>query len=229
MKQLNHIQNKVLHKLLFSPKLRYSEIKPEDMTGSHFKFYLDQLLVEKLVTKREARYILTRKGKELANQMNTDTKQISQMPKVTSKLCCIRGNGVSRELLIYKRLKNPFYGHIGIPTHKVWYGEPMLQAVKEGLTNECGLSGEPELVGIRRYLVYFEKELVEDKLFFIHRFSQLKGEISKNRDGEYFWCKLNQVEKVANPPLPEFAEILGVLLKGDKEFYKEINLNTDIF
>lgn len=157
------------------------------------------------------------------------TQQIKKQPKVTTGICPIRLD--TEEILIYTRLKNPFYGCQGFATEKVWYGESISEAAKRGLKEETNLEGDPELIGIRNYKVYSkENELQEDKIFFIHRFVNPKGVLKSTDEGKFEWVKISNIEKVVANPLEEFNEMLQILLNFDEEIsFKEVKHITSKF
>lgn len=230
MTEQHEIQLYILHKLLFAKSLRYSQVLPDEMESSQFQFHMRRLIKQGLVKKMSSgSYSLTEVGVEYANRMHKATHEFRKQPKVTTGICPIRPS--LNEILIYTRLKNPFYGCQGFATEKVWYGESILNAARRGLREETNLDGVPELIGVRNYKVYSkENELLEDKIFFIHRFIDPKGDLKSTDEGKFEWVKIDDVEKVVTNPLEEFRETLEILLnyKGTISF-KEVTHLTDKF
>ncbi|MFA6982243.1 MAG: NUDIX domain-containing protein [Patescibacteria group bacterium] len=232
MKQLHTIQLKILRDLLFSDSARYSEIKPIDMENSQFVFHLEKLIESGLIEKEDIAYRLTDAGKEYANKIDTDIVKISHQAKVTTILCAIKENPTSKEYLIYKRLKNPFYGCMGFPTEKPKWGETMEEAAKRGLAEEASLDGTPVLFAIRHYLVYSDQNgsLLEDKIMHAFMFVDPTGDLKGNLEGDYQWVKEKDLEKTVEPQLEEFPEILEALTKFKKEVtFKELRVRTSRF
>lgn len=188
--RLHTEQSKILHQLLFANQLKYSDMKPEDMEGSQFTYHLKQLLQKGYIEHTDDFYVLTIKGKEFANQMDTDKKVFKKQAKVSNLLAIIRYDNkqkVIEQVLMYKRLKNPFYGLIGHPTRKFWYGQEMSTAAEDAIEVECGLTGEAETIGTLHFLIEHQGQIVEDKIFHIQLFINPHGEIVNGVDGEYFW------------------------------------------
>lgn len=227
MKDLHFIQTYILQLLLFNTDLRFSELKPYKIEGSQFIFHLDSLIKEKLVEKTQFGYALTNQGKEFANRLDTDQKKMKQQAKITTVLCCERIANNQKQYLIYTRLKNPFFGHKGFPTHKIWYGEKCKEGAEEGLFDECGLSGKSTLIAIRHYHVYLENMLMEDKIMHIYHFQNPIGELQDKRDGKYEW--LSQDKMPTSQTLPEFAEVFDILTGSSHEFFKEVDQNVITF
>lgn len=152
MKQLHPTQLAILKKLLFSPVLRYTDMKPSSkMDNNQFDFHLDSLITSGLVEKMDTGYTLTPTGKEYANRMDTDEVKILQQAKLGARVGCVRTvNGV-QEFLVYTRKKQPFYNCQGFLAGKIRYGEKVLDAAARELKEETGLTGSPTLVESRAY------------------------------------------------------------------------------
>ncbi len=205
MKQLHDIQLQILNKLLFSQSLPYSKLKPnEEMENNKFSFHLNELVDSDLVSKDESGYRLTTKGKEYANQMDTETVKIMKQAKISAWVCPTRGEGAEKEYLIYTRLKQPFYGAQGFMSGKVQYGEFATEAAEREMMEEAGLKGEPFLVGIRHYVVIdkkdnTERKVVEDKFMYMFVVHNPTGELHQSPEGKYEWIKQSEFkEKVTN-------------------------------
>ena len=231
MKNIHRIQLNILRTLLFAESKRYSEIKPTNMESSQFKYHLDALITAKLITKdANGHYLLTPKGKEFANQMDSINIQMKKQTKVTAKICCIRDSGLEPEYLLYERLKNPFFGHQGFPTSKIWYGMSFVEGAQKGLYNETNLIGEPELIAIRHYRVYDEisNTLLEDKTMYIFKIINPTGELQSRKDGRFKWVKETKVNHFVKKSLPEFREVFSVLNNNNTDFFKEVVHKIDI-
>ena len=127
MAAIHPIQISILKKLMYSPGLRYSDMKPEGMEGSQFTFHLDQLVNHKFVTKMESLYQLTKEGKGLAGKLDLVDLDIEEQAKVSVLLICQRTTEGQEQLLLYTRKKSPFYNFQGFPTGKVKKGEDILR------------------------------------------------------------------------------------------------------
>lgn len=229
MKQLHEIQLNILRDLLFTDGSKYSDLKPLDMENSQFVFHLEKLQENGLIKKDEAAYGLTDLGKEYANRIDTDIVQIPVQAKVTTVLCAV--NESTKEYLIYKRLKNPFYGCLGFPTEKPKWGEKLSDAAKRGLKEEVNLDGSPILFAIRHYRVFLpDLKLVEDKIMHAYFFKNPNGIISSNLEGDYVWVSEKELEKFVQPSLIEFKEFYDAFInfKGEVTF-KELDVTTSKF
>jgi 8-oxo-dGTP pyrophosphatase MutT (NUDIX family) len=208
--EYHFIQRKILSDLLFGNQLKYSQLKPTDMEGSQFTFHINKLIDAGLVSKSDNQYILTAKGKNIANTFDIDSKNPGKQAKHSVVFCAFDRND---KTLIYTRKKNPFYNHQGYPTGKVMYGESILETAERELHEETGLSGKAKLIGIRHYRVYYptRNNLVEDKVMYICRIDNPTGELVSNAEGEFEWINREKINETVTNPLPEFKEIFEMM------------------
>ncbi len=190
MKQLHEIQLGILKRLLFADELRYTDLKPDpEIENNQFDFHLKELIKVGYIQKGERYYSLTSVGKEYSNRMDTDKVVIAQQAKISAWLCCRRKRKQGYQYLIYTRLKQPFYNCQGFPSGKVKYGEHVINAAKRELKEETGLTGQPQIVTIKHFVVFDKKsnELLEDKFMFLCLFENPKGQLITNNEGKYEW------------------------------------------
>jgi ADP-ribose pyrophosphatase YjhB (NUDIX family) len=192
MKEMHPIQLQILKKLLFSPKLKYSQLKPSDnIENNQFNFHLEQLIKEMFIEKRDGLYTLSNEGKEFANRMDTESVTIKRQAKISVAIFPVREMKGKREYLIYTRLKQPFYGCQGFMSGKVPLGEAIVDAAKREFKEETNLEGELQLFCIKHFRVYDTAgdKLLEDKLMFFYLAQNPTGELIPNNEGTYEWVK----------------------------------------
>lgn len=188
MSELNETQMQILRFLLFSPSSRFREVNINKLSTDQFSYHLKCLQDLKLIKKENLKYTLTSKGKEFANTMDTSLAKIEKQPKVSVFLIPARINKNGKELLIQTRLKEPYYGYKGFMTGKVRYGETILEAAKRELIEETSLQGKFRYVFTLHDMVYSkEKDLLEDKLFFIVEVTEPKGELTNAEGTSNAW------------------------------------------
>jgi len=198
MKQLHETQLGILKKMLFANKLHYIKLKPNpEMENNQFDFHLKELIKAGYVHKKDKEYSLTSMGKEYANRMDTDKVVITQQAKISAWLCCRKKIKNKYQYLIYTRLKQPFYGCQGFPSGKVNYGERVIEAAKRELKEETSLTGIPNIVTIKHYIVFDKnsKELLEDKFMFLCLFENPGGKLKTNNEGMYKWVDEKDLKK----------------------------------
>lgn len=197
-KDFNEIQIKILNKLLFTPKLRYKDLRPsEDVENNKLNFHINQLTELDLIDKHDQYYSLTNKGKEFAGRLDTDNLKLKKQAKISAWICPIREVEGELEYLIYTRLKSPFYGCQGFMSGKVDYGETVIDAAKRELTEETNLVGVPVIVALKHYRVFDKssRELLEDKFMFLSIVNNPENEIKQSNEGKYKWVRGSNLRK----------------------------------
>ena len=201
MKQLHEIQIKVLEKLLFSPNLNYSILRPyRAMENNKFNFHLKQLIDGGYIKKVDGLYSLTEMGKEFANRIDTNSV-LKLQAKIAVILVCLRKNNT--EALIHTRLKHPFYGCQGYMSGKIMYGESIHETVKRELKEEANLKGKGELFLTRHEIVYspLDNDLVlEDKFLHFFVIRDPTGKANHNDEGRLHWVNINDMRDVVKKP-----------------------------
>jgi len=173
-------QMKMLHALLLSNEVSFSGLqKSAGLTSDHTTFHVKQLTQSGYVSKKlnaYGKYVLTRKGKEYANRMDTDEQVIEKQPKLSVVIVVENEKG---EQLQQERLKQPYYGYWGHLTGKIRWGETMLEAGERELLEETGLTANLRVVGFYHKLDYDEdtNELLEDKYFCLIHATNPQGEL----------------------------------------------------
>lgn len=185
MKELHKIQMIILRELLFKPNSRFTDLNIVGLSNDHFSYHIRVLIESGLVEKSLNKYLLSTKGKEFANRMDTETAVIEKQPK-TSVLIIpefISDSG-KKTYAVQRRLKEPYYGYHGFMTGKVRYGETIFDASHRELTEEMGLSGTFEHLFVLHEMVYNQEGLMlEDKFFHIVKVSHIMGELLQEIEG----------------------------------------------
>lgn len=190
MPELHPIQIQILKKLLFNPKLRYTDLRPsEEIENNKLNFHLNQLQEQGFITKDSQFYSLTNSGKEFAGRLDTQNLQVKKQAKISASICPVRNTGKETEYLIYTRLKAPFYGCQGFMSGKVDYGEHVSVGAARELFEETNLKGEVRIVALKHYKVFDKtsKALLEDKFMFFCIVENPTGELIPSDEGKYEW------------------------------------------
>jgi ADP-ribose pyrophosphatase YjhB (NUDIX family) len=145
---------------------------------------------------------------------------------------------VNGKVLLYKRLKHPQYGYTGFISEKMKFGENMLNAAKRGLLEETSLRADLRLIGNLRQIRKNNKgDVIEDGVFFIFYTDKVEGTLKeKDKEGEYFWAKLNDVasiKKLFKPSveivLKEITFRLKEKIGWDSMFIHELEPNPEAY
>lgn len=180
-------QAAILRHLLFRPHATFAEVqKATDLTSDHFTFHIKKLIDEGYVTKLDANYKLTHKGKEYANRMDTDENAIEKQPKISVAITLERKNKQGeREFLFQQRKKNPYYDFWGRVGGKIRWGETIIQAAERELKEETGLSAhfEYRLLYHKRDFNKTTGKLLEDKIFLCVYATKYSGTLLETFEG----------------------------------------------
>ncbi len=179
-------QMKILRNLLLSPSAGFAQLQKQTaLTSDHANFHIKKLVEVGYVNKDDdGRYVLSRRGKEYANRMDTEDNEIEKQPKLSIVLVVENEHG---EVLVQQRLKQPYYGFWGVPTGKVRWGEKLLDAAARELREETGITARLRMSGFYHKLDYDEttRELLEDKMFCVVHGTEPKGELISDDEGHH--------------------------------------------
>ncbi len=195
MGNLHQIQMLILRELLFNPNSKFSQLNIEGLSNDHFSYHINTLIEQEYVNKKGLKYTLTIKGKEFANQMDTDDSTLEKQPKIAVMLIGIKEEDGVKQYLIQRRTKEPYFGYQGFLTGKIRFGEKVLETAKRELKEETGLDCNDFQIKklIHSHVRMNETgELLEDKMFYIVLALNPIGELIDTRSGENSWVTKEQ-------------------------------------
>lgn len=214
---VSEIQAKILALISRSEGLRYSEAYPgEEIDDDLYNYHLQEMVKKGLLSKIDGKYNLTDIG--VKENLVFDSLGIKQDTFRLSVLPVVLRNNKS-EILVHKRLKQPYFGEISTISGKVRNGEKMVDAAKRKLFEEAGLVADFEFWGEWRSIrKRTNGEIVEDTIYCVCVAYESSGTlVEKNEFGENRWEK--------------FENIFGYLDKNvatgeiEKQILKEIKNN----
>jgi len=190
--KLHYFQKDLLKKLTLSDKpVRFNDLLIEGLESEHMNYHLQKLIEFGFVAKSTQRYSLTDLGKDYSNLMDDAIEIVEKQPKTSVLLIVIskRDGTNSDEYLVNKRLRQPYYGKVGMLTGKVRFGETLTQAAQRELFEESGLHAENcKLMSIYHKIRTKGDDTVQDVLFYRMLMTEISGElISKTQYQENFW------------------------------------------
>lgn len=198
---LHDAQMAILRELLFHPSVNFAKLqKNTGLNSDHFNFHLQKMIELNLVRKiSRGSYELSIKGKEYANRLDTDNNAVERQPKTSVILVVEKQiNGV-RHYIFQKRLKQPFFGFLGLVSGKIRWGETIIETAKRELMEETGLVADCRIAGVYHEIAYQSgtSDQLEDKIFFIVHCINPKGKmITEFEGGQNAWMTLDDVMRM---------------------------------
>ncbi len=215
--QIHPAQTKILRELLFIPSCNFAKLqKVSGLESDHAKFHIKRLVELGYVDKLNGKYILSIKGKEYANKLDTDAGVIERQPKIAVMLVVERIHNGDIQYLLQERTKHPYYGYWGPPTGKVRWGETIIQTAQRELKEETGLFGDFEFRGVNHEIVVHDTtgEVVEDKIFNLMFCNNSHGKLIERFDGgNNKWRSLDDM-KSETKKYKSFDQDMNACIKG---------------
>ncbi len=152
---------------MYAEELRYSEIKPPEMSGNQFSYHLDKLLAEKLVEKNiNGFYSLTIKGMRLTDTLSNKTMKTTVQPKLAVGVFMEQDGKV----LLQRRGRQPFPGTWSLPASRIRLGEQPLDAPRRVLDERMEANIEADflkLISIR--FIGNEHQFLTDLMYLVYK------------------------------------------------------------
>jgi ADP-ribose pyrophosphatase YjhB (NUDIX family) len=197
----HYYQKQILKKLIHSEiGLHFTDLLLVGLESEHVNYHIQKLIELDLVFKKDNLYYLTNLGKDYINQLDDKNEVVEKQPKISVLIKPRRFNTDKNtmEYLMYKRLKQPYFGKVGSIGGKVRFGESMEDAAKRELYEETGLiTNKLILIEVYRKIRNDEKQnTVQDVIFFIYWGEDISGTlIEKSEIQENFWATAEELYK----------------------------------
>lgn len=196
--KIHDAQMSILRELLFRPSVSFAKLqKNTGLSSDHFNFHLQKLIELNLVQKiSRGSYTLSIKGKEYANKLDTDSRTFERQPKTSVILVVEKKIDGIKYYIFQERLKQPYFGFLGLVSGKVRWGETIVETAKRELMEETGLNADCRIAGVYHEIAYQHDtaDQLEDKIFFIVHCVGLKGKmITEFEGGRNSWMRLDDV------------------------------------
>lgn len=152
--------------------------------------------------------------------------EIEKQAKISVVVVCIKKNKGTTSYLVQQRLKEPFYGFHGFITGKIRWGETPKETAARELKEETDLTAKLTFVGIEHKTdLSPEKEILEDKYFFIFKGKLPKGKLNEEPEGgKNIW--LTKKELFASPDLfQDVKEIIKNISQKDFKYTENKFIN----
>ncbi len=215
-------------------KSRFNDLLIDGLESEHMNYHLKKLVNLGLVEKCDNCYKLTDKGKDYSNLMDDDMKLVEKQPKTSVILRVIRKDPKTGyiQLLLNRRLREPYYGKVGKLTGKVHFGETIEDAAARELFEETGLKAEKITIEeIYRKMRHREDgTFAQDVVFFMVFIDKFSGTfIGKTQYQENFW--LSEEEYKERDDIDLFDDFVWHTQEKPRKitFHEYVNLVEDAF
>lgn len=228
---LHPIQSQILKSLIFKAGESFNKLNENKISTDSFTFHLKSLVEAGLVKQENSRYFLTPAGKEFANRLDVDSSnaQVEKQAKIGVLIWAIKKEQGKIKYLLQQRLKHPYFGYYGGVGGKLKIGETIANAAKREFLEETGLTGKLIFCGVNHKTDFSKQgELLEDKIFFVFKATDLKGNfIEEFQGGKNIWFTLPQIKKL-DKLFPDVLDKIK-LIEGNGKTFTENQYFVDEF
>lgn len=216
-----HIYQKhILDLLRGADTLRYSELQPDGVESSHFKYHLDQLIKDSLVTQvSRGTYSLTPAGSSAVDRLSRDKIN----PDLTPKVITYTLIHDTDYYYLLRKDKDPYRGLLNFVGGKVHQGETTQQAAIREVREKTGIDTEhPSLAGTAEIIITHNSALLTHAIAYIYT-----AVLPNSTD--HTTAPLERVSKSEATNLsnaaPDFADILRATNTSTVPFAVTLKLN----
>lgn len=158
-------QKHILDELRQSETLRYSQMQPEGVESSHFKYHLNQLLREGLVEQvARGEYRLSVKGQAAVDRLSENRIN----PHITPKVITYTLLHDDSNYYLYRKRKEPYLGTLNMIAGKLHIGETAEQAAVREVKEKVDLDIEaPRLRVVANIRIGSEEQLITHMIAYV--------------------------------------------------------------
>lgn len=209
-------QKAIIDQLRANHTLRYSELLPDDVESGHFKYHLDQLVKDKLVSPQgRGIYGLTDKGKAFVDRLSEDKINPYQMPKVITYTLLKNGD----DIFLYKKTKEPYRGLLNFVGGKMHVGETPDQASHREVAEKTGIHAQD---GVARGVV--DIRIYADGALLTHAVAYVFILAIDTPSESLIRLKREQLQ-TRTDLAPDFLSILALIDSSDRLFVTSLSID----
>ena len=119
------IQKHIISVLMFQKVARFRDMRPAKVDTNLYSYHLKLLLKSSFVEKVEGGYRLGKNGVLYIDRVTTSTLKVRTQPKIITMLLVQNSEG---QILLYKRLRQPFSDQWTLPYGKLHIDDESLEA-----------------------------------------------------------------------------------------------------
>jgi len=184
----HHIQRAIIYRLAFTPGLRFSELKPDELENKLFTYHLKKVLAEGLVAKSETGiYTLSPEGRRVSTGA-LDKEQDLIVERAHSVLFLVIRRKCDGAWLFYKRGTHPMLGFSGFMHCNPNAQEFVTETARTECHKKTGLSGTFQALGSGYFRIYDSGFLESFTNFTLLYCDNIQGTLNpSDPKAEYEW------------------------------------------
>jgi ADP-ribose pyrophosphatase YjhB (NUDIX family) len=191
---MNPERTAIINKLMHHPNLTFNKVWEKKGKSNNFAYHLKILEEDGYVEQHQGKYHLSHKGKKYATYVDGGTGTEAKFPLIGVIIVVFRKKD---EILMMKRLKEPFYGYWGVIGGKLKFSQYILECAQQELLEESGLHADLTLKGLFSSKTMHNGSLSYNHEMFIIKGINPKGKlVTKTREGECAWKKISEISKM---------------------------------
>lgn len=204
---MNDRRQKILHRLMHNPGMRFNELWNKEGDSNKFAYHLKKLEDDNIVYKRDDFYWLTDEGLKYVNYIDGETGKITNSPLIGVVFVIIDDKD---RYLLHQRKKEPFYDYWGFPAGKLKFTQQILECAEEEMMEETGLKCNLELKGLFSAKTFNGKEQLHNHQLFVVKGTNPKGTFIENmREGKNQWVIEKDIDSLET--FPDVHQIIDII------------------
>ena len=183
----HHVQKEIVYELAFTERMRFSELKPDNLENKAFDYHLKKVVKAGYVVKNDdGTYSLTSEGKRLGKGVKK--KQSRLIDRAYSTLLIAVRRPEDGAWLLVRRKAQPLLGLTGFMNASPVANEETTKTASEVCRQQTGLSGTFVVHGHGYFRIFRDGSLESFIHFTLLRCTDIQGELRQNSElAEYYW------------------------------------------
>lgn len=215
----HHIQRRIVYTLALARRLRFSELKPDDLENKLFTYHLKKTVSAGYVLKSpEGFYELTPEGRRLGVHVLENVNAL--FDRAYSVLFMVVKSKDTAKWLLYRRKSHPLFGKVGFMHATPNASELIVATAQSTLQEKTGLTGTFHALGGGFFRVYEGEVLESFTNFTLLVCEDASGTLKAGDEfADYFW--VDNLDPEDDDLLPNMAALTKKYLQNELFFLDE--------
>ncbi|MEO5627696.1 MAG: hypothetical protein ABIQ89_02310 [Candidatus Saccharimonadales bacterium] len=217
----HYIQRDIVYRLAFTPKLRFSELKPDVLDNKLFTYHLKKVVAAGYVAKNENTYELTAEGRRLGIRVLDNQKSFINM--ADSVLILVIRRKSDGAWLLYRRNTFPLIDKAGFMHSNPVANQSVLATAQKDCLQKTGLDCRFKVLGSGYFRAYQGDDIESFIHFDLLVCDDANGQLKANDEfADYYW---QQKPDFVSPDMLPNTQVLSELYVANKPFFIEKTFN----